>query len=97
MSHYDQGAASSAAFRSYLQHFELTILGVALAARVRLMTVWKIEQGLPIRAEDALAVRTGLQQITGVPYPALICVIPADILEWRKGPSPRFHSSPPLT
>lgn len=49
------------------------------------MTVWKIEQGLPIRAEDALAVYTGLHQITGVPYPALICVIPADILEWRNG------------
>jgi hypothetical protein len=77
---YDQGAASSAAFRAYLRHFELTLLGAALAAQVRPMTVWKIEQGLPIRAEDALAVRTGLQQVTGVPYTALICVIPADIL-----------------
>jgi hypothetical protein len=82
---YDQGAASSPAFRAYLQRFELTILGVALVARVRLLTVWKIEQGLPIRAEDALAVRSGLQQITGVPYFALIPVIPAGILEWRKG------------
>jgi hypothetical protein len=77
---YDQGAASSAAFRAYLQRFELTILGVALAAHVRPLTVWKIEQGLPIRPEDALAVRSSLQQITGIPYPALICVIPADIL-----------------
>jgi hypothetical protein len=82
---YDQGAISSAAFRAYLQRFELTILGVALAARVRLLTVWKIEQGLPIRPQDALAVRASLQQITGVPYPALISVIPAEILEWRKG------------
>jgi hypothetical protein len=79
MSH-DPGAASSAAFRAYLHHFDLTLLGVALAAKVRLMTVWKIEQGLPIRAADVLALRTGLQQVTGVPYTALIPVIPADIL-----------------
>ncbi len=50
---YDQGAESSAAFRTYLQHFELSLVDVAVAARVRLLTVWKIEQGLPIRAEHA--------------------------------------------
>ena len=82
---YDQGAASGAAFRAYLRHFELTILDVALAARVRLLTVWKIEQGLPIREKDALAVRTGLQQVTGVHYTALIPVIPADILWMAQG------------
>jgi len=79
MSH-DKRAASSAAFRAYLRHFELTILDVALAARVRLLTVWKIEQGLPIRAEHALAVRSGLHHLTGVSYSALIPIIPADIL-----------------
>ena len=76
----DQGAISSAAFRTYLRHFELSLLDVALAARVRLMTVWKIEQGLPIRAEHALAVQTALQQITGVPYPSSISIIPAGML-----------------
>jgi hypothetical protein len=82
---YDPGAASSAVFRAYLQRFELSPLDVALAARVRLMTVWKIEQGLPIRAADALAVRTGLQQVTGVPYTALIPVIPAELLWMTRG------------
>jgi hypothetical protein len=77
---YDPGAASSAAFRAYVHHFDLTLLGVSLVAKVRLLTVWKIEQGLPIRAEDALAVRAGLQQVTGVPYSAHIPVIPAGIL-----------------
>jgi hypothetical protein len=84
MSH-DPGATSSAAFRAYLHHFDLTLLGVALAAKVRLLTVWKIEQGLPIRAEDVLAVRTGLQQVTGVPYTALIPVIPADMRWMAQG------------
>lgn len=79
MSH-DQGAESSAAFRAYLQRFGLSRLDVALAARVRLMTVWKIEQGLPIRAEDALAVCSSLHHLTGVSYSTLIPVIPAEVL-----------------
>lgn len=77
---YDPGAASSAAFRACLQYFELSLLDVALAAQVRLLAVWKIEQGLPIREADALAVRSGLHRLTGVPYTALIPVIPAHIL-----------------
>ena len=76
----DQGALSSAAFRAYLQRFELSRLEVARVARVRLLTVWKIEQGLPIRAEDALAVCSGLHHLTGVSYSTLIPVIPAEIL-----------------
>jgi hypothetical protein len=79
MSH-DPAAASSVAFRAYVHHFELTLLGVALVAKVRLLTVWKIEQGLPIRAVDAQAVRAGLQQVTGVLYSSRIPVFPADML-----------------
>ncbi len=77
---YDPGAESSAAFRAYAQYFELSPLDVALAAKVRLLAVWKIEQGLPIREADALAVRAGLHRLTGVPYTGLIPIIPADIL-----------------
>jgi hypothetical protein len=91
---YDPGAVSSAAFRAYLHHFELTLLDVALAGRVRLMTVWKVEQGLPIRAEDALAVRTGLQQVTGVHYTTLIPVIPADMLRMVQGRNDRGSDEP---
>ncbi len=85
---YDQGAESSVAFRAYLHRFELSLLDVALAARVRLMTVWKIEQGLPIPAAHARVARTSLQQITGEPYTALIPVIPDEILRMaQRSPS----------
>ena len=77
---YDPGAEASAAFRAYAQRFELSLLDVASAAHVRPMTVWNIARGLPIRAEHALAVYAGLHRLTGVPYTALIPVIPADIL-----------------
>ena len=76
---------SGAAFRTYLQHFGLSILDVALAARVRLSTVWNIEQGFPIREEHALAVQRGLFQLTGVPYTTSIAVIPAEILQMAQG------------
>jgi len=58
----------------------LSLLDVALAAQVRLLTVWKLAQGLPIRAEHAQAVRSGLQRLTGVPYTGLIPLIPTDLL-----------------
>jgi hypothetical protein len=77
---YDQGAESSAAFRAYVQHFKLSLRDVALAASVRMLTVWKIEQGLPIREADALAMCAGLHHLTRVPYTALIPIIPAEIL-----------------
>ncbi len=63
-----------------MQRFELSLLDIALAAKVRLMAVWKIEQGLPIRDADAQAVRSGLYRLTGAPYTALIPIIPAYIL-----------------
>ena len=79
MSH-DPGAESSAAFRAYVQHFELSVLDVALAAHVRLLTVWNIAQGLPIREEHAQAVRSGLHRLTGVHYTGPIPIIPASII-----------------
>ncbi len=76
----------SAAFRAYLQHFELTVLDVALAAHVRLSTVWSIGQGLPIRAEHAQAVRAALYQLTGAPFTEAIAVIPEEALPVAQGP-----------
>ena len=75
----DQGAASSAAFRAYMRHFNLSRQEVARVANVRMLTVWKIEQGLPIREEHALAVCAALSHLTGVPFTPLIPVIPADM------------------
>ena len=83
---HDQGAVSSVAFCAYLQHFQLSRLEVARVARVRLLTVWKIEQGLPIREADALAVCAGLHHLTGVPYTALIPIIPATLLMMTQAP-----------
>ena len=77
---YDRGAESSAAFRAYMQQFNLSRQDVAQVANMRLLTVWKIEQGLPIREADALAVCAGLYQLTGIPYTALIPMIPTEIL-----------------
>jgi len=57
---------------------------VALAAQVRLSTVWSIGQGLPISAEHAQAVRTSLYQVTGVPFTEAIAVIPPDILRTKQ-------------
>ena len=83
---YDPGAESSATFRAYMQRFALTVLDVAFAGQVRPMTVWNIGRGLPIRAEHALSVRSGLYRFTGVPYTALISTIPADILVMTQAP-----------
>lgn len=77
MSHYDQRAEASTAFRAYMQRFELSLLDVALAARVRLLVVWRLTQGLPIHAEHAQALRAGLQRLTGVPYTGRIPLMPA--------------------
>jgi hypothetical protein len=79
---------SGAAFRAYLQHFGLSILDVALAARVRLSTVWNIEQGIPIRAEHAQAVRSGLHRLTGREYSAPIPAIPSEILQMTQSSQP---------
>ncbi len=77
---YDRGAASSAAFRDYLRHFNLSRQEVARVANVRMLTVWKIEQGLPVREEHALAVCASLYHLTSVPFTTLIPIIPTELL-----------------
>ena len=75
---HDSGVEANASFRSYLQRFELSLLDVALAARVRLLTVWRLAQGLPVREADAQMIRAGLLRLTGVPYSGQMALIPAD-------------------
>jgi transcriptional regulator with XRE-family HTH domain len=77
---YAQGAETSVAFRAYMQRFGLSVRDVAVVANVRLLTVWKIEQGLPIREADVLAVCAALYHLTGVTFTTLIPIIPAEIL-----------------
>lgn len=72
----EAGAAARAAYRAYTQRFQLSVLDVALAARVRLPIVWRVAQGLPIGEANALAVRAALLRLTGVPYQGYIAVLP---------------------
>lgn len=72
----NSGVPARAAYRAYAQHFELSVLDVALAAKVRLLTVWRVAQGLPVGETNAQAVRAALLQLTGVPYQGQIVVLP---------------------
>jgi hypothetical protein len=55
-------------FEHFLARYQLTILDVALAAGVRLLTVWRAMHDYPISIEQAAQVRRGLYHLTGVSY-----------------------------
>lgn len=55
-------------FAHFLACHQLTILDVALAAGVRLLTVWRVTRDYPISIEQAAQVRRGLYHLTGVRY-----------------------------
>lgn len=55
-------------FPAFLALHELSILDVALAARVRLLTVWKIEHNEPVSLQHAEMVRAGIYRLTGIRY-----------------------------
>jgi hypothetical protein len=59
---------SATDFRDYLTCHHLSPLQVSQACGVRLLTVWNIQQGNPIRTSQAEQVRRGLYRLTGVPY-----------------------------
>lgn len=82
-------ATSSTAFRAYLERYGLSLLDVALAAQVRLLSVWNVQQGIPVRSEHATAIRTGLYKLTGEPYIGHIDVIPESIIYWVDHRSPQ--------
>jgi hypothetical protein len=56
------------AFQMFLARHGLSLLEVALAAGVRLLTVWKLTRALPISAHQAQSVRAALARLTGVDY-----------------------------
>jgi hypothetical protein len=65
---------SATDFRDYLIHYHLSPLQVSQACGVRLLTVWNLQQGNPIRRSQAELVRRGLYWLTGVPYVKEIAV-----------------------
>ncbi|MGH2478305.1 MAG: hypothetical protein ACRDHW_01415 [Ktedonobacteraceae bacterium] len=68
------GGLATLVFRAYLQRYGLSILDVSLVARVRLLVVWKVTRGQPIRAEQASLIRAALFRLTGTPFRARIAV-----------------------
>jgi hypothetical protein len=56
------------AFQAFLARHSLSLLDVALAAGVRLLTVWRVARDLPVSPQQAICVRSGLARLTGVYY-----------------------------
>ena len=63
---------SAAEFQAYLRRYQLEPIQVALACGVRYLTIWKMQRGKPLRREDSMFVRQGLEKLTGVAYTAPI-------------------------
>jgi len=61
-------------FQLFLAKHGLTILDVALAAQVRLLVVWKITCGKPIKPVQAQQVRNALLRLTPSGYRGQILV-----------------------
>ncbi len=68
-------ARSAAAFRAYLQQYELHPLDVSITSKVRYLSVWNLIKGKPITADHAARVRLGLYIMTSVPYTAPILLL----------------------
>jgi hypothetical protein len=56
------------AFRAFLEKYGLSMLDVALAAEVRLLTVWNIGRSHPVSSRHAEQVRAALYRLTGTRY-----------------------------
>jgi hypothetical protein len=56
------------AFQAFLELHALTLLDVALASGVRLLTVWRVARDLPVTFQQAERVRAGLHRLTGARY-----------------------------
>lgn len=61
-------------FRAYLKQHNLHPLTVSFASRVRYLTIWNTEHGVPVTREHAACVRAGLLALTGVPFTAPLAV-----------------------
>lgn len=55
-------------FEGFLTRYQLSMLDVARAAGVRLLTIWRVMHDEPISKQQAQQVYAGLTLLTGVPY-----------------------------
>jgi hypothetical protein len=69
------------AFQAFLARHSLSLLEVALAAGVRLLTVWRVTRDLPVTSQQAERVRAGLYRLTGVRYRGGLTVYVVETLE----------------
>lgn len=60
--------ATGLVFRAFLARYELSMLDVALAAGVRLLTIWNMGRDNPISHQQAERVCEALYRLTGVHY-----------------------------
>ena len=65
-------------FCKHLEDHQLSILDVALVAKVRLLVVWRIQHNLPVSQDHTDYVRFAIYQLTGIPYRLLIEVVRKD-------------------
>jgi hypothetical protein len=64
-------------FEGFLNRHQLSMLDVARAAEVRLLTIWRVMRDLPISEQQAQQVYAGLYRLAGVPYRGRIRLHPA--------------------
>ena len=69
------------AFEGFLTRHRLSMLDVARAASVRLLTVWRVMRDLPVSEQQAAQVRAGLYRLTGVQYRRRIRLYSGDELQ----------------
>ncbi|MGH2482208.1 MAG: hypothetical protein ACRDHW_21365, partial [Ktedonobacteraceae bacterium] len=55
-------------FEGFLARHQLSILDVAQAANIRLLIIWRVARDLPVSAQQARQVYSGLRHLAGVPY-----------------------------
>jgi hypothetical protein len=55
-------------FEGFLNRYQLSLLDVAQAAGVRLLTVWRVMRDLPVSEQQAAQVYAALERLAGVPY-----------------------------
>jgi hypothetical protein len=64
-------------FEDFLNRYQISMLDVARAAEVRLLTIWRVMRDLPISEQQAQQVYAGLYRLAGVPYRGRIRLHPA--------------------
>ena len=55
-------------FEGFLDRYQLSMLEVAQAAGVRLLTIWRVMRDLPVSEQQAAQVYAALERLAGVPY-----------------------------